>query len=115
MWITINHNACIGCKQSKERKAAMIVGQNAKYLSSQKSSFKDKNDGRDVTFYKACVVPTSDNVPINLTISQEVYGVCQNLKPYDDVYIELEIAESRGYLKVRCTYVGSPVNGDVEY
>lgn len=93
----------------------MIVGQNAKYLNAQKSSFKDKQDGRDVTFYKVCVIPTSDNIPITITCPEDVYGACQALKAYDDVYVELEIAESRGYLKVRCTFVGTPVSSDIEY
>lgn len=83
----------------------MIVNEMAKYLASTENTFKDKETGQDVTFYKVHVIPTSDNLPLELSCSKEVFYSRQNLKAYDDVMLVCEIRENRGYVKVRCTAV----------
>lgn len=83
----------------------MVVNEMAKYLASTENTFKDRETGQDVTFYKVHVIPTSDNLPLELTCSKEVFYSCQNIKPYDDVLLVCEIKERRGYINVRCTAV----------
>lgn len=83
----------------------MVVNEMAKYLASTENTFKDRETGQDVTFYKVHVIPTSDNLPLELTCSKEVFYSCQNLKAYDDVLLVCEIKERRGYINVRCTAV----------
>lgn len=83
----------------------MVINELAKFLACTENTFKDRETGQDVTFYKVHVIPVSDNLPLELTCSKEVFYSCQNLKAYDDVLLVCEIKENRGYVKVRCTAV----------
>lgn len=93
----------------------MVVSDTAKFLKATENTFKDRDTGQDVTFYKVHVIPDSDNLPLELTCSQEVYYACSNLRAYDDVLVVCDVLNRRGFVNVRCTAVTTAAAPEIAY
>lgn len=88
----------------------MICGDNAKFLKTEEGKFTPK-DGKEITFYRLKIIPQSDNEPIEVTCSKDVHDYALQLKPFDDVYVEIEIYQRERYIKTRCNFIGTPSEG----
>lgn len=85
----------------------MVVGEQGKFLNVSENKFKGK-DGTDVTFYKIGFIPESDHKPIELVCTKDVFEAGKYINAYDDIAVGIEVWDNRGYIKVRCNFVGVP-------
>lgn len=84
----------------------MVVTEYAKFLNVSENEFTGQS-GDKVKFYKVGIIPTSDNKPIELVCTRDVFESAYGLSAYDDVMVGVEVFERRGYVKVRCNFLGT--------
>lgn len=83
----------------------MVVNESGKFLNVSTSTFKGR-EGDEVTFYRMGFIPASDNVPLELVCTKDVYDAGQYIDAYDDVQVAIEVTSRSGRVKVRVTFLG---------